>query len=162
MAPVDDSRTARAVGHQPNIVAKHIYGATAAIPPKTHVGQIGKGSPSSRLDPGDQSGRQGGRCRATVAELTECRCWTWPRRACSPPSSSQPVRRAGLFSARSRHARRPSSRRELDLRLVTAHVRVAAHVCAALLRGGYLIHWDANKLHRSQRWGLGVLDRRRR
>ena len=32
----------RADGHQPHIVAKHMYSATAAIPPKTYVGQIGK------------------------------------------------------------------------------------------------------------------------
>jgi hypothetical protein len=40
--PVDDRRTGRAVGHQRHIVAKHMYIANAAIPPKTYVGQIGK------------------------------------------------------------------------------------------------------------------------
>ena len=40
--PVDGPRTDRAVGHQPDIVAKHMYRESAATPAKTYVGQIGK------------------------------------------------------------------------------------------------------------------------
>jgi hypothetical protein len=47
MASTDDPWTARDAGHHCQIVAKHIYRAIAATPPKRYTGQRGKVEPAA-------------------------------------------------------------------------------------------------------------------